>query len=1121
MDGPMISVAKLTEELGYEGSPNFVTGDELARVPGYGHIFRRAQQPRKEGEKSCGLQGVYTLRQRPSDNLSLGEGSLTPVVYICEAASEADADQIHRLVWNQNVVPFLIVRTPQNVRVYSGFGYRKDESATKRSASQILKEAIGAQEIASKLLPSFSARHIDDGTLWRDKGQFVTPDLRVDWRLLDRLKGLGHVLRKDMKLPANAAHALIGKYVYLRYLRDRDILSDKRLTEFQIDAQAVFSRKTQLSALRSLVEQLDGWLNGSVFDIPWSEGVKAEHLRQVAATFFGDDPRSGQGSLFEDYNFSYIPIETLSVVYEQFLHAEGLGKDAGAYYTPIPLVNFILDEMEESLPLAKGMRVLDPACGSGAFLVQCYRRLIEKELSKRKGQGFRPVELRELLQGHIFGIDRDEDACQVTELSLILTLLDYVNPPDLSNTNFKLPKLRGSNIFGGPDNDFFQTGSEFHQKLGETRFDWLVGNPPWIEINDERPRVEDEPARDWMNANTKKYPIGGNQVAELFAWKATEHIDHKSNVGLLMPAMTLFKDESTAFRQAFFARVKVSAVVNFANLAYVLFAGRSRVPAAALFYQNRQNAPDAIDEAERILTFAPLVANQDANRPTRFNRTVDTWTITINGSELREVDIAEAIRGDGLTWKLAMWGSYRDRRLLESVRRRFRITLAEESRGRELVILEGPQLREENHKDEKVFLRKLVGKDELVTDALRNCGRIFHFPQSAFQRIAAHRAYVRVRGGLSPIEVCRPPHVIVHASRNFAVFSDEFIVIPPRQVGIAGPQSQEDFLKVLSVYLSSDFVLYQQFFNAPQWGVSKNRANRETLETIPIPLEQLTDEEFATWLDLHARLAASSKIEPHKKSRSKASRRSSKQKQLPGMAEAPSRLPDVSLKRPPSGAVGAPDREEYAAQFRRHCHQLIAFGYLAIRGESHNESKENFITQRLKQAIQTGQSDGVLPRWAGHYFVQDQIHVDVPGLEVDERPKIDIHFESNESRRRPVYHFEAKRLRAADTHSVSEYVGKDGLGMFLAELYGRMGDEGGMLGYVQSESPAGWAQKISGKLQPDPQGNHQLTADGAWARVPLIAEFEHTYVTRHTRPTLRDITIYHTLLDFCGDIATG
>lgn len=882
----MISVAELINELGYEDSPNFVTGDELRRAPGYSHIFRRAQQPRKQDEKSCGLQGVYTLRQRPSENLSLGGGSLTPVVYVCEAASEADADEIHRLVWNQDVVPFLIVRTPQNVRVYSGFGYCQDENAKKRPASRILKEAIGAQEIASKLLPSFSAQRIDDGTLWREKGQFVTPDMRVDWRLLDRLNKLGHVLRKKMKLPAKAAHALIGKYVYLRYLRDRDILSETRLTEFQIDAQAVFSRRAELSALRSLVDQLDDWLNGSVFDIPWREGVKAEHVKQVAATFFGDDPRNRQQSLFEDYDFSFIPIETLSVVYEQFLHAEGRGKGAGAYYTPIPLVNFILDEMEASLPLTRGMRVLDPACGSGAFLVQCYRRLIEKELLKRNGERFRPVELRELLQGHIFGIDRDEDACQVTELSLVLTLLDYVDPPDLSKTNFKLPKLHGSNIFGGPTNDFFNTNSEFHQKMGETKFAWLVGNPPWIEINEAKPRPEDEPARSWKNANAEEHPAGGNQVAELFAWKATEHIDDKSSVGLLMPAMTLFKDESTGFRQAFFARVKVNAVANFANLAYVLFAGRVEVPAAAFFYQKRSEGEGAIDKAERIPTFAPLVVNQEPNRPSHFNRKLDTWTITINGSELREVSIAEAIRGDSLTWKLAMWGSYRDRRLLESTSRRFS-SLEEEEANRQLTILQGLELRDKADKDKKVPAPDLIGEDELITDAFRRYSRTLSLPPLALRRVSANRAYIRVRSGLSPLEICRPPHIIIPESRNFAVFSNKFIVVPPKWIGVRGPEGQTDFLKLLCLYLNSDFVRYFEAFMSPRWGVSVSVSTVKAFKALPVPVGELTSADLDEWLNLHARLVAASPTGPPKKTRSKGARPVAAQKSFAGMTEAP------------------------------------------------------------------------------------------------------------------------------------------------------------------------------------------------------------------------------------------
>ena len=86
--------------------------------------------------------------------------------------------------------------------------------------------------------------------------------------------------------------------------------------------------------------------------------------------------------------------------------------------------------------------------------------------------------------------------------------------------------------------------------------------------------------------------------------------------------------------------------------------------------------------------------------------------------------------------------------------------------------------------------------------------------------------------------------------------------------------------------------------------------------------------------------------------------------------------------------------------------------------------------------------------------------------------------------------------------------------MFLTELYGRAGDEGAMLGYVQSDSPAHWAEKIGSKLRAEPPGSYCVTADGAWTEARLTADLDHTYATRHTRPTLGNITIYHTLLDF-------
>ena len=222
----------------------------------------------------------------------------------------------------------------------------------------------------------------------------------------------------------------------------------------------------------------------------------------------------------------------------------------------------------------------------------------------------------------------------------------------------------------------------------------------------------------------------------------------------------------------------------------------------------------------------------------------------------------------------------------------------------------------------------------------------------------------------------------------------------------------------------------------------------------------------------------------------------------------------MSLQPKPSGAIGTPDRREYVVHFRRHCHQLIAVGYDRLRGENHAASDEDFITQRLIETVQAAQRERALPRWADRYFITDQAPVSVPGRIGKKRPIIDIKIESTESRTRPVYHFEAKRLRVDDSHSVSEYLGPAGLGTFLAELYGRSGDEGGMLGYVQSESPEHWADAIGGKVQCDPKERHHLTDDGMWTTTRLIPMLKHTYATRHNRPTLCSITIYHTLLDF-------
>ena len=148
----------------------------------------------------------------------------------------------------------------------------------------------------------------------------------------------------------------------------------------------------------------------------------------------------------------------------------------------------------------------------------------------------------------------------------MLTLLDYVTPPDLSETDFQLPTLRNQNVFEG---NSFDRNTSWAREAYSTQYDWVVGNPPWKEIKADSIDDRDRPVSEWMIAHRKEFPTGGNQVAEAFAWRACELVAADGVVGLLLPAMTLFKYESTRFRAKFLNATRLWSVANFSNLAEI------------------------------------------------------------------------------------------------------------------------------------------------------------------------------------------------------------------------------------------------------------------------------------------------------------------------------------------------------------------------------------------------------------------------------------------------------------------------------------------------------------------------------------------------------------------------
>lgn len=831
--------------LQYTASPNYRSGDALGLDPNYGHILRNAQ-------KACHLQGVYTLRGSAYDSSQPD----VPVVYVCRADSEEKAREIHRKVWNQNVVPFLLVVTPGWVRLYPGFRY--DDHAGDDPNLGALCAINDYRQVATALAPVRGGA-VDSGEVWKEWGSHVTPESRVDWKLLKNLRALDDWLHENGVENRALSHSMIGKFVYLRYLRQRNILSDAKLKEWDISYDDAFGRDARLSTFSELVQRIDEWLNGSVFPLSRTkiQEFGAERLRTVASVFQGGTA-NGQLPLFDLYDFSLIPIETLSVIYEQFLHAthhpsaKSEGAARGAYYTPVPLVNFMVDRLDAHKPLRPGMRVLDPACGSGAFLVQCYRKLIERRLAESPQKQLRPAELGSLLTHHIFGIDLDEDACQIAELSLSLTLLEYVDPPDLTKTDFKLPPLRDQNIFRA---DTFAENGEWQKLMHGKKFDWIVGNPPWKELNPNRVDDADKPALNWMQRNRTEHPIGGNQMAEAFAWRASDLVTADAVIGLLLPAMTLFKYESKAFRAAFLQKNQLWSVANFANLAEVLFAGRARLPAAAFFYSRRLQQLDLQSGRDSVEVYSPFLANQPAAQ-WRKGKRVPIWNLIVNTSELHELDYAEVLDGSSQPWKLAMWGSSIDKRVLSGVAVQFR-TFGSLERDGFLLASQGLELRNRDEASREATERhhELAGMPTLSVEPLKKRRYFFRFPQAVLRPLDINQTFVSLRAGFSRrFRVCLPPHVLVGASRNFAIYTEAPLIVPSRQIGVISPKGDKTLLKGLALYLNSDFVAYHQFLSTTQAGIQKTVNTLKALRYLPIPFAD-GGKSIGEWESLYTRMA--------------------------------------------------------------------------------------------------------------------------------------------------------------------------------------------------------------------------------------------------------------------------
>jgi len=842
---------ELTSALGYDKSPLFCESEDADFIaPSNLHWLKSARK--------AGVRGSYYFKISPED------GAVHPAVHVAEVATQDEARKLHRELWNQGLNPFLIILLPWEVRVFTGFAYHPDRPEVGQVGDPVPISQTPLEVI--RALKSFTADAINRGEIWRANAGHLGSEMRVDTTLLGNLLELGGTLCRDNSLRQSTAHSLIGKFVYLSYLRARDILSDPWLEKeaglrpAAVFDGEVFSADIALQDFRKLASAVERRFNGKLFPIPWGgrNAPRVDAVRTVARIFAGEDALTRQGHLsFKAYDFASIPVEFLSSIYEQFLHSDEGDEDGknpsdpekqGAHYTPEPLADYLVSEVNSVRPISPGMKVLDPCCGSGVFLVMAYRRLVELECAQRGRKTLNASELKEILVSSIYGVERNLTACQIAGFSLILAMLSEVDPPELHRRhNFRFPDLIGTNLF---NQDFFDESAPFWTQIVEPggngfRFDWILGNPPWVELDRSDP--DSAAILTWSEKHRDDYGLARARTGEAFAWRVIDCLAEGGAAGLVLHAKTLTNDQLANWRRQFFGKLRVRRLSNLANLAYIIFPSAQQ-PAMTLTYQNG-SAPNPTDS---VLHMGPFVANQNVLTPKRGTKR-RSWAIGFTESEIKSISQKRAAQGDAAVWKMALWGNHRDPVVIRRLRRVFSNTLGNLADERGWKIALGLQLRmdsgTERNRNEETFGED--GRNALKGLTVLN-HRAFVTAKGSLQidpRFLAENTegcFIRKRGGTAGLSLTNGPRLFLWHS--FAAFSSAPFIIRHDKLGLVGGSEKE--MKAVAAVWNTSFVPYLLFFvTSAAWGIGYTQIDKGDVTNLPFPKwnDELQDKLADVW----------------------------------------------------------------------------------------------------------------------------------------------------------------------------------------------------------------------------------------------------------------------------------
>jgi len=307
-------------------------------------------------------------------------------------------------------------------------------------------------------------------------------------------------------------YAFINKLLFLRICEDKGLLT-KSISNGGIE------QLRQLFVERIHKEDV----NKEIIETGFKSG------RTIYARFYEigvlDWFRTGDGELDEllnkilwilnQFDFAYVDRDILGNLYEKYLPSEER-KQLGEFYTPTEIIDYILTSVgyTENQDI-ENKDILDPACGSGGFLVRASRILINRYITKfsksdkkelRDPNKWKDIVNRlspeeskiivEAIREHIYGFDINPFACHIAEINLLFQIIDLFPKIKEKYKNYKLlpfkiyrtDSLEKSDqesgkyfIWGDNQTAILKEQAEINE-IKEKQFDFVVGNPPYVKI---------------------------------------------------------------------------------------------------------------------------------------------------------------------------------------------------------------------------------------------------------------------------------------------------------------------------------------------------------------------------------------------------------------------------------------------------------------------------------------------------------------------------------------------------------------------------------------------------------------------------------------------------------------